>query len=299
MEDRQPQVDLLGEDGPMRRTTGALVATLLVAALTSGCGTSLEPAKVEPLSQTTATATQPTPGPPPPVPKAGQCYLLNYRQATSPTSDVPPVPCKTKHDTVTVYVGTIKQVVDGHLLAVDSDAVTTQIADTCPTKLAPWVGGTEDDRRLSRFTVLAFSPTLAQSDAGANWFRCDLVAIQSDKVLATLTGTKGALDQSGALDRVGICGTAAPSATSQQRVICAQPHTWRAVSVIPIPDGAPYLAKGVTASGNDACKAQAQQRSTNPLVYKWSFQWPSKDDFEAAVAAGTPRYGLCWVPTTA
>ena len=298
MEDGEPKVDLLGEDGPMRRTTGALVATLLVAALTSGCGSTLQPAKVEPLSSATATATQPSPGPPPPVPKAGDCYQLNYTQATSPTSDVPPVPCKQKHDTVTLYVGKIDPIVDGHLLAVDSDAVTKQIANTCPTKLAPWVGGTEDDRRLSRFMVFPFSPTLDQSDAGANWFRCDLVAVQSDKALAVLTGTKGALDQPGALDKVGICGDAAPDAANQQRVICAQPHTWRAVSVIPIADQSKYQGPSMTAAANAQCKTQAQQRATDPLVYKWSFEWPSRADFDAAKAARQPRYGLCWVPTT-
>jgi hypothetical protein len=281
----------------MRRTTGALVATLLVAALTSGCGSTLQPAKVEPLASATATATQPSPGPPPPVPKAGDCYQLNYRQATAPTSDVPPVPCKTEHDTVTLFVGKIDPIVDGHLLAVDSDAVAKQIADVCPTKLAPWVGGTEDDRRLSRFMVFPFSPTLDQSDAGANWFRCDLVAVQSDKSLVRLTGTKGALDQSTGLDTYGICGNAAPDpAHPQPRVICSQPHTWRAVTVIPIPEGAKYNGTNMTAAANAQCKAEAQQRATDPLVYKYSFEWPSKDDFDAAVVARKPTYGLCWVP---
>jgi hypothetical protein len=299
MEVGQPQVDLLGKDGPMRRTTGALAATLLVAALTSGCGSALQPAKVEPLSSATATATQPSPGPPPRVPKVGDCYQLDYTQATSPTSDVPPVPCKTKHDTVTVYVGTIDPVVDGHLLAVDSDAVTAQVAKACPSKLAPWVGGSEAARRLSRFTVFPFSPTLAQSDAGANWFRCDLVAVQSDKVLAKLTGTKGALDQSGGLDTYGICGNAAPDpANPQPRVICSQPHTWRAVTTIPIPDSVGYQGTAATNAASGLCKVEAQQRATDPLVYKFSFEWPSRADFDADVAANRPALGLCWVPDT-
>ena len=184
MEGWQPTVDLLGEDGHVtRRTTGALVAALAATLLVSGCGSALKAAKVDAKAEASATATQSTPGPPPPAPKVGKCYDLTYKESLQGTSKADPVPCKDKHTSVTIYVGEFDPIVDGHLLAVDSDEVQAQIAKVCPSKVGDWVGGSKDDQRLSRFKATWFSPTLAASDAGADWFRCDLVAKRGDEVV--------------------------------------------------------------------------------------------------------------------
>ena len=293
MEGWQPTVDLLGEDGHVtRRTTGALLAAALTTTLlVSGCGSALKPAKVDPKAEASATATQATPGPPPPPPKVGECYALTYKQTLEGTSNVPPVPCKEKHTTVTIFVGTFDPIQDGHLLAVDSDEVQAQIAATCPSKIGDWVGGSEDDQRLSRFKATWFSPTLKEADSGADWFRCDLVVKRGETSLDTITRTKGALDDSAALDSLGTCGTADPGAKAFQAVACAEPHAWRAVSVIELAEDARYLGTGTQKVSDDACKAEAQQRATDPLEIKWSFQWPKEDAFNEG-----QRYGLCWVP---
>ena len=192
MEGWQPTVDLLGEDGHVtRRTTGALVAALTATLLVSGCGSALKPAKVDPKAEASATATQSTPGPPPPAPKVGKCYDLTYKESLQGTSNADPVPCKDKHTSVTIYVGEFDPIVDGHLLAVDSDEVQAQIAKVCPSKVGDWVGGSVDAQRLSRFKATWFSPTLAESDAGADWFRCDLVAKRGEKSLVRLTEHQG------------------------------------------------------------------------------------------------------------
>jgi hypothetical protein len=146
------------------------------------------------------------------------------------------VPCKKKHTSVTFYVGTFDPIVDGHLLAVDSDEVQAQIAKACPSKVGDWVGGSLDARRLSRFKATWFSPTLAASESGADWFRCDLVAKRGDRSFETLTGTKGVLDDPAALDTYGTCSTTDPGDGTKpfETVACAEPHSWRAVSVVDI-----------------------------------------------------------------
>ena len=101
---------------------------------------------------------------------------------------------------MTIYVGEFDPIVDGHLLAVDSEEVQAQIAKVCPSKVGDWVGGSKEDQRLSRFKATWFSPTLAASDAGADWFRCDLVAKRGEKSFVAITATKGALDDSAGLD---------------------------------------------------------------------------------------------------
>ncbi len=56
---------------------------------------------------------------------------------------------------------------NGHLLAVDSDAVREQVARRCPPQLAAYVGATEEQLRLSLLRPVWFTPTIEQSDAGA------------------------------------------------------------------------------------------------------------------------------------
>ena len=294
MEGWQPTVDLLGKDGHVtRRTTAALVAVLTATLLVSGCGSALKPAKVDPKAEASATATQSTPGPPPPAPKVGKCYDLTYKESLQGTSNADPVPCKDKHTSVTIFVGEFDPIVDGHLLAVDSDEVQAQIAKVCPTKVDDWVGGSVDAQRLSRFKATWFSPTLAESEAGAGWFRCDLVAKGGEKSLVRLTETKDALDDPAVLDTYGTCSTTDPGSEKKEfeAVACSEPHSWQAVSVIDINKDAAYLGPPAQELADEACKAQAQQRSSNPLEIKWSFQWPSKEEFDAG-----QRYGLCWVP---
>ena len=297
MEGWQPTFDLLGEDGHVTRgTTGALVVALTTTLLVSGCGSALKPAKVDPKAEASATATQSTPGPPPPAPKVGDCYDLTYKESLKGTSTVDPVPCKKKHTSVTFYVGKFDPIVDGHLLAVDSDEVQAQIGKACPSKVGDWVGGSLDARRLSRFKATWFSPTLAASESGADWFRCDLVAKRGDQSFETITGTEGVLDDPAALDTYGTCSTTDPGDGTKtfETVACAEPHSWRAVSVVDIDKDAGYLGPLAQNLADEACKAAAQQRASDPLKLKWAFQWPSKEAFDAG-----QRYGLCWVPDKA
>ena len=53
-------------------------------------------------------------------------------------------------------------------MAVDSAAVQKQLSTVCPRQLRSYVGGSTGTVRLSRFNVVWYSPTLAQSDQGAD-----------------------------------------------------------------------------------------------------------------------------------
>jgi hypothetical protein len=171
--------------------------------------------------------------------------------------------------------------------------VRAQIEDACPDTPGAYLGGDQTTKRLSRFEVVWFSPSLEQADAGANWYRCDIVAVRSDGRLLTLpTKLKGVLDQAGALDRFGTCGTAtAPTARGFERVVCSEPHRSRAISVVDLPRDARYRDKGVEADANTTCKAAAAAKAKGDLKYTWTFEWPTR----AQWAAGQ-RYGYCWIP---
>lgn len=293
MVDREPSVDLLGEDRPVKGSVRAVVGVVLLAALgfASACSNN-GPAARETTASTSSPEAAPTPPAPPP---RHACYDLRFAEAARPTSSADPVPCRRAHTAATIHVGTIRPVVDGHLLAVDSDPVQRQIATRCRARLAAHVGGDRETRRLSRLTVVWFSPTLAESDHGALWFRCDLVALAGREQLAKLPrSTRGILDRDAALDRFGTCGTASPAAGRFARVICSQRHTWRARETIDLPPGTKYLDRKAGAAADSTCRDIEARLASDVLELKWSFEWPTRDQWRAG-----QRFGYCWTPDPA
>lgn len=228
----------------------------------------------------------------PPAPRAGACYNLSFDQATAPTSDSPPVSCTSRHTTQTYYVGRLHTVVDGHLLAVDSRLAERQVTTSCTRRFRSYVGGSPSTRALSRIKPVWFSPTIEQSDQGASWFRCDLVALESTGTLAPLPSRlHGILDKSGSLQRVGLCGTAAPGTKGFQRVICSHRHAWRAFSTIPISGTSFPGLSAVRQAGDSTCRDQVQQAAGSPERFSYGWEWPT-----AAQWRDGQHYGYCWVP---
>lgn len=238
----------------------------------------------------------------PPRPDRRGCYRLTYDQALAPTTHRKPVDCGRRHTATTYHVGDLDTVVDGHLLAVDARRVQAQVAAACPRLLPGFLGATDDQMRLTSLRAVWFSPTLAQSDAGQEWFRCDVIALARDGQLADLTpqlrGVLGTLD---GRREFGICGTSQPGRPDFDRVICSSPHAWRAIGS--------YEAPGADggAAGNDAgrypgatklqataqaqCKDAARTQAADPLDFQWGYDWPTKEQWKAG-----QRYGLCWTP---
>lgn len=282
---------------PSLRVAATLAALLLgITGCSSGTGSSQPepPSSPSPSASSGSPRTTATPAVVPPAPPQGACYQLSLEQLAKPTNASEPVPCARRHDTRTIYVGRLRTVFDGHALAVDSDAVRRQLATTCPRQLAAFVGGTPEERALSRFEVVWFSPTLRQSEKGADWFRCDLVAFGTGEALLRLPprpGLKGALDRDGGLNRFGLCGTAEPGAPRFERVVCSRPHTWRAISTIPIAGRAYPGAAAARESGDDTCRSRVRQRVGFTLKLRYGWEWPTPAQWRTG-----QRYGFCWAP---
>ena len=261
--------------------TGALLTV-------TGCSGSEPDADPTPTAPTT-TAT--TPGPPPtaqpqPRPKSGACYDLTYDEALSPTSHQDPVACASDHSSLTYFVATLPEVQSGHLLAVDSDRVQSAVATTCRARFASYVGGTTLERRLSLLRPVWFTPSLREADRGANWFRCDLVALSGESSLAALTD-----DPKGKPQAYALCGTAQPGTKDFSRVLCRDAHSWRAVSTVDL-SGKSY--PGEQAARDKAagpCKQQGANSADDPLNYQWGSEVPTRDQWEAGTTWAT-----CWIP---
>jgi hypothetical protein len=270
----------------VRRSLAAALALGLSATLV-GCGGD-EP---EPKADKPA-ATQ-TPAPAPPAdPEVGACYQLPFETAVAPTSESKPVDCRKTHTSETVAVGAIDALVDGHLLAVDSDHVQAQVATACPEALTTYVGGSLEQLRLSMIRPVWFTPTVEESDAGADWYRCDAVVLAGTSTLAELTtGLKGVLGKAKGRDRYAMCGTAAPDAKDFERVLCSAKHSWRAIDVVVFKQGAYPGEKLVRAAGRTKCEDAAADVAEDPLTFEWGYEWPTKEQWDMG-----QKFGRCWAP---
>lgn len=278
----------------MSRLLAILLATLALSGCTGATpsasrSTSTDPT---PAAPTTRASTAPVP---PAAPPTAACYRLTTEQLTEPTNSSAPVPCSGPHTAATIYVGRLDMVVDGHAVAVDSAAVQRQLSSTCPRRLAAYVGGSGRTRALSRFNVVWYSPTLEQSDRGADWFRCDLIAFARADALMSLPPTRrlaGVLDRPGALRAYGLCGTAAPGARGFERVLCGRPHSWRAADTIAIPGGARYPGVRVARTAGDAdCRHFARSLAPRSVRFEYGWEWPT-----ALQWARGQHFGFCWLP---
>lgn len=294
--------------GPGRHRRSLLGTTAAAIALLAGCtGSGDQPrdpprtasASGSPAASSTAPASPgPDAGPdaaPPPAPEVGRCYRLSWDEATAPTSDAAPVPCGQTHTAQTFHVGTLDLVVDGHLLAVDSEHAQRQVARTCQRRLARYVGGDAEERRLSRLHAVWFSPTLAESDQGASWFRCDLVAPAASRSLARLPPPgrlEGILDREEGARRFGLCATSAPGSPGFERVTCSRRHRWRALATIRIAGGSDYPGvRAVRRAGNDTCRDLVRERSVSPERFRYGWEWPTREQWREG-----RRFGYCWAP---
>jgi hypothetical protein len=251
----------------------------------------------EPTSSSTPTPTPVVAAPPPPPPVIDACYRLSFDEAIAPTSEEEPVGCDKGHTSQTFAVGRLDLVANGHLLAVDSAAVQKQVAHRCPAQLASYVGATEAQLRLSLLRPVWFTPTMEQSDAGAAWYRCDVIAVTGDKTVAKLDqDLKGALKKPEGRSALAMCGTAQPGTKEFSRVLCRDDHTWKAISVIDLADEAKKKGTypgeaAVKAAGQDACQEAARAIASDALDYEWGYEWPTKDQWQAG-----QTYGRCWSP---
>lgn len=269
----------------MKRALGSLVVAIILVG-TSACGSSpstTKPSVAHQSADTRALAAPPT---------VGACRNLTFAAAAASSNSTPVVPCTTTHTAVTVAVGSLVDKNHPTLTNVNSPAVQQRLAVTCPTTVKAYAGGGRNTFELSLVKAVWFLPTQAQFDAGAHWYRCDLIALSSANQLAPLAGKmRRALDPARALNRWGLCSNAAPSASNYRWAACAQRHRWRAVAVVNLPRKAVFMSKSAGAAAVKDCGTIAANDAAGKLKYTWSFEWPNRQQWQAG-----QRYGWCWLP---
>ncbi|MCW2845425.1 MAG: hypothetical protein JWN22_3341 [Nocardioides sp.] len=275
----------------MRRLAPLLLLALAPALAACSGGDDIAGAKPTP-SVTTPSTPAPTAAVAAPRPDDRACYRLDFDAAVAPTNETRPADCTRAHTSMTYVVDTLDTVVDGHLLAVDSQRVQAQVARTCPDRLTGFLGGTPDDLHLSMLRAVWFTPTVEESDAGADWYRCDVIAVASDGELAPLTGRlAGVLGRPAARAPYGMCGTAEPGTAAFHRVICSSDHSWRAIRTVDFARRTYPGESAARAAGQQPCEDAARERASDALNFRWGYEWPTEKQWGAG-----QTYGLCWIP---
>lgn len=271
------------------RAVRALAGCLAVAVLATGC-TSPSPEPAGESSPSTApTPTETAPPDPGPTPKVGECHDLSFRQALAVVGRTAPVACRKAHTAQTYFVGRLRlETPAGRTRRVDSEAAQRQARTTCQARLPRHLGITPRELRLTMAQAVWFTPSPQRAEAGADWFRCDVVAVGSPRQLLRLPQrTQGWGDAPG----VAMCATAAPGTPTFRRVGCGAEHAWRAVSTVDIP-GRKLPARGAIADRMDGpCGDVARARAADPLDFTWSQESPTQAQWDVG-----RRYGICWVP---
>jgi Septum formation len=271
----------------VRGLAGALAVAVLLAACT---GTPDDPAASPAPSESSTPAPAETELPDPgPRPRVGQCHALSFQRALAVVGRTEPVSCRRRHTAQTYFVGRLDlATAAGHTRRVDSRAAQRQARTTCTSRLPRHLRVSSRELRLRMAQAVWFTPSPARAEAGADWFRCDVVVVAAPRRLLQLPRrTRGWGDA----PATAMCATAAPGTRAFERVTCSASHTWQAASSVDIA-GRRLPPAGVVADRMEStCRDVARARADDPLDFTWSQESPTKEQWRAG-----QRYGICWVP---
>lgn len=267
----------------MAAVAAAVLLSACTATPTPPPGDAPSPSAPAPSSSGTTIAA-PDPGP---TPRVGECHDLSFRQALAVVGRTSSVACRTRHTAQTYFVGRLDlETRSGFTRRVDSRASQRQMRTACTTRLPRHLGRTPRALRLSMVRAVWFTPSPARAEAGADWFRCDLVAVASPRTLLRLPRRTKGWEAAPAM-----CATAAPGTKGFRRVTCAAQHSWRAVSTVDIPGRRLPGPAAIADRMDGACRDVAAAIADDPLDFSWAQESPTREQWHAG-----QRYGICWVP---
>ncbi len=283
-------------------STATLIGVVLcVLALVSGCSPSSPTSAATDSGTTTTQGRPPTSTKPleplPPPPDTGTCRDLNFGDINRYSNTTASRSCERPHTAYTFAVTTLPDDIAFEGVAIKNRAVQEAAASSCRTEFTPYVGGDAATRALVRLTATYFLPDQASFDRGAHWVRCDIIALQAEKILAELpVRLKGALDDPDVVSDYGLCSGGQPGTAESVMVTCNQPHAFRAVAALRLGGTEePYPGESVTRDdGQQRCEDLIKSVVEEGGGYTFSWTYPTAADWQAG-----QRFGYCWNKTSA
>ena len=226
------------------------------------------------------------------APEVGACRQLTAEDINNSTDDTDPVDCAEPHTAETFLVSefTGKAAKSDH----DDARLGAQAYKRCQAQFIEFVGGTESLVMRSMLTWAWFRPTDEQWEAGARWFRCDVVGggEQSESLVELPETAEGVL-LGQPDDRWMVCADGETVAGSE-KVSCDRPHTWRAVTTIVLGQPKdPYPGQRlVEVKTRDFCSESVGAWLNYPLEYDYGYTWFHEPEWKAG-----NRRSICWAKT--
>ncbi len=226
-------------------------------------------------------------------PRPGQCRMLTAEQVGAPVDDTEPVGCDEPHTAQTYATGTFPRDVAGD--EIDDEALGEHLFADCNSRFRAFVGrGDESLVMRSTVTWSWFRPPQAAWDAGARWWRCDVVGggEQSPALLELPADAEDLL--AGKPDDRWLACADGPTVSSAPTVPCSQEHTWRAVTTIVLGDAAAeYPGDDVVRARTRAfCSGSVEAWLGYPVAYDYGYSYFGETEW----AAGNRR-SICWART--
>jgi hypothetical protein len=249
-------------------------AALVASAVLAGCGSDdAEPADEQP-------------------PELGACRMLTPEDVEHPSNTTDPVDCASPHTAETYAVGELPASFDD--ADYDDGDLGAWAYATCSDAFRKFLGA--DDSLVMR-TIVSwawFRPTEGAWDAGARWYRCDVVGggEQSKEYVELPTTAKGLL-LGRPQDRWLVCADG-PTVAGSVKVPCNEPHQWRAVTTISLGDSDDEYPgdRVVEVKTRDFCSDSVGAWLSYPVDYDFGYTWFHEAEWDAG-----NRRSVCWAKT--
>ena len=227
-------------------------------------------------------------------PELGACRVLTPEDVDQRSNASRTVDCESRHTAETFAVGELPA--DLHDVDYESEELGAFAYETCSERFESFLGA---DESLVMRTVMSwawFRPSEAAWEAGARWYRCDVVGggPQSKRFVELPTTARGLLEGK-PKDKWLVCVNG-DSVQSAPKIPCTEPHVWRAVTTIKLgqPEDPFPGDRLVEVTTRDYCSDSVGAWLGYPPEYDFGYTWFHEAEWKAG-----NRRSVCWAKTSA
>jgi len=253
-----------------------LVLALAVLMTATACGGST--------SSSSAASTAP--------PRNGACRMLTPHDVDAMSNGSRTVSCSEPHDAETFAVGTLPK--SFAKSAYDDPKLDTWAYATCEKAFPTHLGADDSTAMRSLLTWIWFRPTKDAWNAGARWYRCDVLGGSADQkqYVDLPTTTKNLLGGRG--DDHWMACAKGKSVDTGTKVPCTMAHDWRAATTIKVGDtDAKYPGDAtVKTKTKSYCAESIDAWLGYPADYDYGYTWFGQQEWQAG-----NRRSVCWART--
>jgi hypothetical protein len=227
------------------------------------------------------------------APNIGACRMLSPDDVAAPSNATETVPCSRAHTAETYAAGPLP----GRFAqaSYDDPDLAAYAYRTCSRRFIRFTGA---DESLAMRTILSwawFRPSQAAWDAGARWYRCDVIGggDQTRQYVDLPAETKGLL--LGRPDDTWMVCAQGATVSGSVKVPCSDKHDWRAVTTIVLGEpGDAYPGDSVVqVRTRDFCSKSVGAFLDYPVDYDFGYSWFHRSEWQAG-----NRRSVCWARTT-